>query len=174
MGYGNFTAALGFTDPQFNPSLIVEFDTWANGNVGDPFYDHVALQRDGTHNHNGVNCIEGCPPNTIQASSTNANIEDGIDHDVHMEWDPTTQVFFMTFDGVERINANVDLVNDVFAGDSEVYWGFTGSTGGASNSQSFCLVEFSNPSGIPGLVLVPPPPYALCPGETGTISASAT
>lgn len=174
MGYGNFTPALGFTDPQFNPSLIVEFDTWANGNVGDPIYDHVALQRDGTHNHNSPDCLDGCPPNTIQASSTNANIEDGIDHDVHMEWDPVTQVFLMTFDGVERINANVDLVNDVFAGDSEVYWGFTGSTGGASNSQSFCLVEFSNPSGIPGLLLAPQPPYALCPGETGTIVASAT
>ena len=67
----------------------------------------------------------------------------------------------------------IDLVGDVFAGDSEVWWGFTGSTGGANNAQSFCLVNFSNPVGIPDLLLSPPPPYALCPGETGTIVASA-
>ena len=174
MGYGNFDGPSGtFVDPVFDPSLAIEFDTWVNGNVGDPFYDHVALQRDGTHNHNSPDCLAGAPPNTIQASATSGNIEDGQDHDVRIEWDPATQVFRMEFDGEERFSVTVDLVGDVFAGDSEVWWGFTGSTGGANNAQSFCLVNFSNPVGIPDLLLSPPPPYALCPGETGTIVASA-
>ena len=174
MGYGNFDGPSGtFIDPVFDPSLAIEFDTWINGNVGDPVYDHVALQRDGTHNHNSPNCLAGAPPNTIQASATNANIEDGLDHDVLIEWDPATQVFRMEFDGEERFSVTVDLVGDVFAGSSEVWWGFTGSTGGANNAQSFCLVSLSNPVGIPDLALSPAPPYALCPGETGTITASA-
>jgi len=160
--------------PFFLPSLIIEFDTWQNGGQGDPSFDHVALQRDGSNNHNGENCISGCPPNTIQASATNINIEDGQDHDVHIEWDPVTQQLTMDFDGQERINANVDLVGDIFAGDSQVYWGFTGSTGGANNDQYFCVVStsFSSETWIPDLTLDPPPPYALCPGETETITAS--
>ena len=173
MGYGNFYGASGFIEPVFDPSLVIEFDTWINGNVGDPFEDHVALQRDGTHNHNSPNCLAGAPPNTIPASATSGNIEDGQDHDVLIQWDPATQNFRMEFDGDERFSVTVDLVGDVFAGDSEVWWGFTGSTGGANNAQSFCLVDFSNPIGIPDLALSPAPPYALCPGEIGTITASA-
>lgn len=174
MGYGNFDGPSGtFVAPVFDPSLVIEFDTWVNGNVGDPAYDHVALQRDGTHNHNSPQCLAGAPPNTIQASATSANIEDGLDHNVLIQWDPNTQNFRMELDGEERFSVTVDLVNDVFAGDSEVWWGFTGSTGGANNTQSFCLVDYSNPIGIPDLSLSPAPPYALCPGETGTITASA-
>jgi gliding motility-associated-like protein len=173
MGYGNYLANGTFGTPAFDPSLIVEFDTWANDNVGDPAFDHVALQRDGTHNHNSPNCLAGSPPNFIQANANNANIEDGQDHSVLIEWDPLTQVFRMTFDGQERIQVTVDLENDVFAGNSTVWWGLTASTGGAANAHSFCLIEFSNPTGIPGLSLEPPPPYALCPQESGAISASA-
>ena len=172
MGYGNYTNATGFIDPVFDPSLVVEFDTWLNGNMGDPTYDHVALQRDGTHDHTSPNCLAGAPPNSIQASATNANIEDGMDHSVLMEWTPETQLFRMEFDGAERFAVSVDLINDVFAGNSQVWWGFTGSTGAATNVQSFCLINADNPSEISDLELTPPPPYAVCPGETIDITAS--
>ena len=174
MGYGMYVPATNSWDPPFfNPSIVLEFDTWQNGNFGDPSYDHVALHRDGTNNHNSLDCLEGCPPNSIQASATNGNIEDGQDHDVHIEWDPATMVFRMEFDGVERINTMIDLVGDVFAGDSEVWWGFTGSTGGASNNQSFCLIELQRFMDIPGLSTNPASPIDLCLGETIAISVSA-
>ena len=170
MGYGNFNAPTNsFGPPTFDPSIIIEFDTWNNGNFGDPFYDHIALQRDGTNNHNGTDCLAG----PMEASATSNNIEDGQDHTVHIEWSPATQSLRCEFDGVERFDANVDLAGDVFAGNSLVWWGFTGSTGGASNVQSFCLLDLTNSEGIPGLVLDPLPPYAVCPEEPFDITASA-
>lgn len=170
MGYGNFDAPSGtFTAPTFDPSIVIEFDTWNNGNFGDPTYDHVALQRDGTNNHNSPDCLAG----PLQASSTSANIEDGQDHIVHVEWNPVSQSLRLEFDDVERFNATVDLENDVFAGNNMVWWGFTGSTGGASNNQSFCLLDVSNSTGIPGLALAPPPPYATCPDALLEITGTA-
>ena len=160
--------------PYFNPALIIEFDTYQNGWAGDPSYDHLALQRDGSGDHTGPDCIAGCPPNTIQASATAANIEDGQDHDVHIEWDPVAQILTMDFDGQERINASVDLVGDLFPGNPNVYWGFTGSTGGANNVQEFCVIatDFSSDIGIEDITFDPPGPYAVCPGETVTVTAS--
>ena len=170
MGYGNFNAPSGtFTDPTFDPSIVIEFDTWNNDNFGDPTYDHVALQRDGTNNHNSPDCLAG----PLEASATSLNIEDGQDHVVHIEWNPSTQSLRMEFDDVERFNATVDLENDVFAGDNMVWWGFTGSTGGASNNQSFCVLDVSNSSGIPGLVLDPPSPYSTCPNAPLEITGTA-
>ena len=161
--------------PYFNPALIIEFDTYENGWAGDPSYDHLALQRDGSGDHTGANCIAGCAPNTIQASATNANIEDGQDHDVHIEWDPVAQVLTMDFDGQERINATVDIVGDIFAGDPIVYWGFTGSTGGANNLQSFCVVatDYGSDDAEVDFTFNPAGPHGVCPGETITIQASS-
>ncbi len=165
MGYGNFEGGIT-VPPSFSPSLIIEFDTWQNGWAGDPSYDHIAVQRDGTADHTGVDCLTGCFPNNIQASATNGNIEDGNDHDVFIEWDPVTQGLRLEFDGTERFDITVDLAGDVFAGESEVWWGFTGSTGGASNNQSFCLIEYTNPTTIPGLATDPPDPITLCAGSS--------
>lgn len=170
VGYGNFDAGTNsFIDATFDPSIVIEFDTWNNPNFGDPFYDHVALQRDGTNNHNGPDCLAG----PLEASATDFNIEDGQDHTVHIEWDPGSQSLRMEFDDIERFDATVDLENDVFAGNSMVWWGFTGSTGGANNNQSFCLLDLSNGADIPGLTLNPAPPYSVCEGETMDITASA-
>ena len=73
----------------------------------------------------------------------------------------------------DSINTAIDLVGDVFSGDSEVWWGFTGSTGGASNNQSFCLIDLQRFMDIPGLSTNPPPPIDLCLGETIAITVSA-
>ena len=65
------------------------------------------------------------------------------------------------------------MVNDIFPGNSLVWWGFTASTGGANNNQSFCLLDLSNSQGIPDLSLTPAPPTALCEGDEVTIDATA-
>ena len=168
LGYGNYTAGT-LVAPTFTPSLIVEFDTYFNGGQGDPNEDHIALQRDGTQNHTGPECLAG----PIAASSTSNNIEDGQDHTVLITWNPETQIYRCEFDGVERFEVNVDMVGDVFAGNSLVWWGFTGSTGGLNNAHSFCLLDLSNSQGIPDLSLTPAPPSALCEGDEITLDAAS-
>ena len=168
MGYGNYTGGT-FNPPTFNPSLVIEFDTYFNGFLGDPNEDHIALQRDGTQNHTGPECLAG----PLTASSTSNNIEDGQDHTVLITWNPETQTYRCEFDGVERFDVNVDMVGDVFAGNSLVWWGFTSSTGGLNNAHSFCLLDLSNSQGIPDLSLTPAPPTALCEGDEVTIDATA-
>ena len=168
MGYGNYTGGT-FNPPTFSPSLIIEFDTWVNGFLGDPNEDHIALQRDGTNNHTGPDCLAG----PLAASATSNNIEDGQDHTVLITWNPESQSYRCEFDGVERFDVNVDMVNDIFLGNSLVWWGFTASTGGANNNQSFCLLDLSNSQGIPDLSLTPAPPTALCEGDEVTIDATA-
>jgi len=117
-----------------SPSFCVEFDTWDNGSgVGDPIYDHIAIQQDGVLNHNGPNNLfpaTGFPP-------LNANIEDGLWHNVIFSWDPATFNFQVIFDGTLLINYNNDIVTTIFGNNPSVYWGFTAATGGAMNLQRF-------------------------------------
>ncbi|MCB0762287.1 MAG: gliding motility-associated C-terminal domain-containing protein [Flavobacteriales bacterium] len=121
----------------FLPSLGIEFDTWQNTNNGDPFYDHIAVISDGNLNHNAGTNIAG----PIQASLGSANVEDGQYHQVNINWDPATLNLIVLFDCDERINTTYNIVSNVFSGDPVVYWGFTGSTGGANNNQIVCLAE---------------------------------
>ena len=34
-----------------SPSFCVEFDTWRNSNNSDPYYNHIAVQKNGNLNH---------------------------------------------------------------------------------------------------------------------------
>lgn len=75
-------------------SLIIEFDTFQNnnpgiGNLGDPFYDHVAILRDGNPSHiNTATALTSFVP----ISNTSNNVEDGIDHEVKVVWESTPQL----------------------------------------------------------------------------------
>lgn len=126
MGYLNFGTSLG-----------IEFDTWQNGDYADPFFDHIAIQKNGDINHNGINNIAG----PIQADPFSENIEDGEYHIVQITWDPSTQLIQVFFDCALRLQGNEDLINGIFNGQSQVWWGFTAATGGASNIQTVCLQE---------------------------------
>lgn len=124
MGYLNFGTSLG-----------IEFDTWQNGDYDDPGFDHIAIEQNGDIDHNSPNNIAG----PVQADVFDQNIEDGEDHVVRIDWNPTDESIRVYFDCVFRLQGNVDLVNSIFQGNSLVYWGFTAATGGAFNVQSVCL-----------------------------------
>ena len=47
------------------------------------------------------------------------------------------------FDCELRLSETIDLQGEIFTGSSEVWWGFTGATGGASNEQTVCISEFA-------------------------------
>ena len=123
MGYAGVSPAVGIT-----------LDTYQNGTDNDPTYDHVAIQLSGDINHSGANTLT--PLTSI--SATNNNVEDCQTHLLKIVWDAPTKTLTVFFDGVQRVSAVRDFVNTVFAGNTQVFWGFTGATGGLSNLQRFC------------------------------------
>ena len=54
----------------------------------------------------------------------------------------TTQVIALYVGGVLRIWRELDYINRIFGGESEVYVGFTGATGGATNEQTVCIGRY--------------------------------
>lgn len=129
---GSMGGGLGFQG--VTPSIGITIDTWQNTDNNDPVYDHIAIQRNGDLNHSGNNNLAG----PVTALSGNDNIEDGRWHLLHIQWDPQTKILKASMNGVERVTTTIDLIKDVFNNDPMVFWGFTGSTGGARNLQRFC------------------------------------
>lgn len=117
-----------------SPAIGITLDTYQNGGDSDPSYDHIAIQRNGDLNHASSNNLAG----PVQASSTSINIEDGATHTLRITWDAVTKTLSAYFDNVLRVSTVNDLVNTTFGGLSQLFWGFTGSTGGEYNVQSFC------------------------------------
>lgn len=121
------------------PSINVEFDTYQDvepsGSTNDPNFDHIALMRDGDFVHSSMNNLQG----PISATS-NGNIEDGSWHNVKIDWQPLTNTMTVLFDCEEKINYQIDLINDVFGGDPEVFYGFSASSFKAQNQQQVCVV----------------------------------
>jgi gliding motility-associated-like protein len=120
------------------PSLGVEIDTWQNVGAGynDPVFDHIAIMKNGSNDHNSSNALSSF----AQASSSNPNIEDCQWHDFRVTWDPATQLMQVYFDNLLRAQYTGDIVAAIFSANPTVYWGFVGSTGGATNLQQVCTV----------------------------------
>lgn len=142
---------LGFNG--FDPSFGIEFDTWLNGQYGDISNDHIGFISDGSVDHGPPTGLGG----PVNAHATGANIEDGEDHPVQITWDPATQIMAVYFDCELRLAEQIDLIDGIFSGQPQVYWGFTGSTGGSYNNQSVCL----SPN-----ILATGPATQVCPGGT--------
>lgn len=119
----------------FSPSFGIEFDTWQNTDQSDPSYDHCAILKNGSNRHAGSNHLAG----PVQISQSNKNVEDGKDHHVVVEWNALSKTISVFFDCEFRLSKTVDIVQDVFNGNSIVYWGFTSATGGSVNNQIVCL-----------------------------------
>ncbi|MCC6722889.1 MAG: gliding motility-associated C-terminal domain-containing protein [Saprospiraceae bacterium] len=117
------------------PSLGIEFDTWQNFNLSDPGSDHVAICKNGNLNHGGATNLAG----PIQANASNANIEDCDWHKLRVDWDAPTHTLDVWFDCDKRLTYTADIVNEIFGGDPNVFWGFTSATGGANNEQKVCF-----------------------------------
>lgn len=137
---GSLGGGMGYEG--ISPSLAMSIDTYNNGaSDGDIFDDHVAIMSNGSVEHFSADNLAG----PVVALITGGNIEDGEWHTMRVTWNPTTQIINFFMDGAFRISYTGDVINDIFGGDPNVYWGFTGSTGGLNNRQEFCF------SIIPGL-----------------------
>ncbi|WP_424969908.1 lectin-like domain-containing protein [Dinoroseobacter sp. S76] len=102
-------------------SVGVEFDTWQNTQFADPDGNHVGINLNGSV----TSIATGTPGFTIE--TTDALF-------AWVEYDGTTlDVFAATTDvkpGTSLVSADLDLFDIV---GPQAYFGFTGSTGGASN-----------------------------------------
>lgn len=144
------------------PSLGVEFDTWQNNSgaeaYADPTFDHVAIQQNGDLNHSGVNNLAG--PVAISASSD--NVEDCAYHNMRIVWQTETQTLSVYFDCNLRLTYTGNIVDDIFGGDPDVFWGFTSATGGANNVHAICLDYVSFTDQLQDT--------AICPGQSVPLS----
>jgi gliding motility-associated-like protein len=131
---GTGGGGLGFQN--VSPSVGVTIDTYPNAIDNDPTSDHIAIQLNGNINHSTASNIAG----PVSAINGNVNIEDGVWHSFRVTWDAATKTYTAYIDGVLRVTVVKDFVLDVFSGDPLVYWGFTASTGGENNRQSFRTV----------------------------------
>ena len=128
MGYGRWMRE--YVGGNFiAPSIAVEFDTYYNPRQNDPPSDHAAYLEGGTNFH----------ARYWNNNSDDYNLEDGRLHDFRFRWNPDKQQVSVYLDGNLIHSAKKDLVNEVFKGSKQVIWGFTASTGRASNLQYFCL-----------------------------------
>lgn len=152
---GESGGGIGFNG--FDPSFGVEFDTWQNNKYGDPFGDHIGFVSNGSVSHTGPTAFGG----PVLATANGSNIEDGVDHVVSIQWSPEESQVTVFFDCVERLSAEVDLIGSIFGGQTEVTFGFTGSTGGANNNQTVCLQDN---------IITTGPDVFLCPGDSTTLS----
>lgn len=138
---GNFGNFLGYAGSLgITPSIAIEFDTYRLGGSADLFTDHTAIFQNGSVDHAGPDNLAG----PIDLAAGGANQEDCAFHDVHILWDPFTQTLSMWWDCDLRISYTGDIVNDIFGGNSQVLWGFTGSSGAVNNSQRVCVHEYYN------------------------------
>ena len=111
------------------PSMGIEIDTWQNNHLYDPVEDHLALMFHGRVGH----YYKITEPHKIK------NIEDCKRHSFGVSWDPVAKWLSVKIDSKEIISRNIDLIQDVFQGKSQVYWGMTAATGRASNVHEVCF-----------------------------------
>lgn len=126
LGTGTMGQFMGFQG--ISPSLNIEFDTYNNGaTAGDIAADHISISKNGSTNAGNQLTT------AVQASASNANIEDGQDHSVVVSWDAAAKTMSVSFDGSLRQTYTDNVVANIFGGHGSVLWGFTASTGGSYN-----------------------------------------
>ncbi len=130
---GSVGGGLGFSG--ISPSVGVTLDTWQNNEDNDPAFDHIAIQLNGNTGHADPNTNLAGP---VAILAANNNAEDCQWHVLRIVWDAATKTLSAYVDGDLRLAVVKDFTNTVFGGDPNVFWGFSGSTGGARNQQRFC------------------------------------
>ncbi len=135
------------------PSIAIEYDDYFNGEFGDPASDHMAVISMGSIDHT--------LPSNLVGPIDLPNIEDCAEHCFAVVWDPISQTLTCSLDG-ELISYTGDIVNTIFSGTTQVYYGFSSGTGGLSNIHRVC---FGPPQ------LTPMADVSICEGESIDLQA---
>jgi hypothetical protein len=132
---GNNGIAIGAGGIQ--DGIAIEFDTYQN--ALDIAADHATFW----------DTDQAAPNTTLRpdvALGASGNIEDGLWHTIDISWNASTQRLSYLFDNVYSDSYTDDLITNFFAGESNVYFGFTASTGGSTNTHS---IRISNACSLP-------------------------
>lgn len=168
---GTGGAGLGYQGIVGN-SLTVEFDTRDNDAAGevanwDVPSDHISLQDNGDTYHepanpnnllgipSGLNIGETATPHPIKPGFP--NLEDCEDHLIEISWTPgVNQTLQIKVDNITSLTYVGNMIAAQFGGNPNILWGWTGTTGVFSNTQTVCLA------------LIPDFTYTAtnCPGES--------
>jgi len=132
MGYGRMNP-YSLNGNNISPSVAVEFDTYYNAIQNDPLCDHVAFLTNGYSLHETF----------WNGGDDEFDMEDNRLHDFRFRWEPSSQTITVFLDGITVYKGKVDLVNDIFGGETQVIWGFTASTGRLHNLQYFCFRQMA-------------------------------
>jgi hypothetical protein len=140
---------IGFSG--LRPSVGIEIDTWLNYHLNDPAEDHLAIMFNGRVGHYKGQAEPAVIP----------NIEDCMLHSFVVLWRPDIQKLSVELDGQEVVSAQADLLNGVFGGNDEVYWGMTAATGRYNNIHEVCFdrIGYQDPD-LPYPMRVPETYYA--------------
>ena len=152
---GNLGEAMGYG--LLTPSIAVEFDSYYNFNA-DPVYDHIAISRDGDHVHTGApygsysqgTILPGAT--VVPALGTDPvadNIQTGQDYEARFVWDSQAQELEVWFNCQLKITLTEDIVNTIFGGNPNVYYGFTSATGSEYNQHTVCVIYNSATFDVP-------------------------
>lgn len=152
---GNHGGGMGYEG--YSPSIVIEFDTYQN--ITDPAYDHIAIHLNGNIFHGVAGCIAGPVP----LDTGYANVEDGNDHLVRIQWDAKLKTISVYFNCLLRLRQRIE-VDTVFNNGKPVYWGFTSGTGTHFNIHKVIFGDnaFSAKS------------FEICPGDTVVLTAPAS
>ncbi len=130
------------------PSLGVVMDSYTD-NPTDPGYQHISIHKNGDELHGTTNELKSY----TTAIGFPANITDGLDHLFRFSWIPTSggsgiiSAYFgnaTTLPLTPTITYTGNIINTIFSGDPNVYWGVSGSTGGCWNIQTVCMTTVAN------------------------------
>ncbi len=144
-----------------SPSFSVEMDTYQNFHLKDAHFDHAALMANGFVHH-GSGLTEPIP-----LLPKKKNVENCTFYPVIFNWDADFQLFTFSFNGLERIRRQIDLVDLIFEGSSTVYWGLSAATGQKRNKH---LVRIRHLEFTPSESLNEADQAALLEGESYTLS----
>ena len=113
--------------------IVLELDTYNNGTgLGDIPSDHGQIWDSDNQTSTGF----------LTTAIALPNLENSAWHPVVINWNATTKTISYTVDGTNAGTYTGDLVTNYFAGANKVYFGYTASTGGATNEQKIRINSF--------------------------------
>ncbi|MFQ5584853.1 MAG: L-type lectin-domain containing protein [Calditrichia bacterium] len=130
---GNYNGHLGYAF--LSPSLAIEIDTYQNPEHNDPGFDHLAIVRDGISDHQAGENLAG----PVQVNPIDPDVEDCRFHDFRVSWEPDGEDLTVYWNCELRLSYSGNIINSVFGGDPEVFWGFTSGTSTVKNAQEVCI-----------------------------------
>ncbi|MFH2140804.1 MAG: gliding motility-associated C-terminal domain-containing protein [Bacteroidota bacterium] len=105
------------------PVYAIEFDIFRSDGMNEPLGlgDHISIFRDGNNNHSSATFLAG--PVDV------GNLETGTFHNFRITWDPSTNLFNVYMNCSLILSHTYNIIDDVFSGDTSVWWGFSGGCG---------------------------------------------